>query len=50
METRKAGDILGDPEILKCDHCRIKKLCERIVYNNAGNVIFICKECKARCS
>ena len=33
------------PQLLRCDHCGIKKQCQKIVYNQFGNVIFMCKSC-----
>ena len=40
MENTKA--------ILRCDHCGEKKLCNRHIYNNFGNVVFICDDCVMR--
>jgi len=44
MEEQKTMEKMKT-EKLRCDHCGIKKQCQKIVYNQVGNVIFICKEC-----
>lgn len=48
METNEMNKVIGKG-LLVCDHCKKKKQCEKIIYNQFGNVVFICEDCKRRC-